>query len=77
MITYNLTDEEYAEIQRISKPQAYLVMGGVPPVDARIQANAFWQKIANEQGLEWLTIRAGSSPRQILAERKKNNDNDI
>lgn len=65
-VTFELSVDEYAEIQRISNEAELVVVSGAVHLTRQLRVNAFWIKIGQQQGFDPKTV--GPAP-GILDER--------
>lgn len=67
--TYQMSDEEFVELKKISRPTPLIMLQcGMPP-DAQEAANRFWERLGRRLGFDpYTVIRSCRGPRFFGAE---------
>lgn len=55
--TFEMSEEQLADIQDACKPVPYMIVGGMPPPSPQENANRAWQRLGKEMGFDSMTVR--------------------
>lgn len=77
--TFTMTAEQYAKMLQLSRPTAYLVMGGRPPMSVQERMNRAWDELGDEMGFIGSSARAIGSgdPKRFSAIPKEKKSEDV
>jgi len=69
---YEMTDEQHKAIMDACKPVPYIIVGGREPRSAQENANDAWERLGQELGFDYMTVRPvrGESDRVFTATPK-------
>lgn len=54
---FKLTNKQWEDLLRASKPVPYMVFGGRPPMSPQEEANNVWKRLGKEMGFKPITVK--------------------